>query len=253
MSNYKCKLATNQTYSFFSFGFQTHTHTHTYLCVFTFLHIFLKDVCNICSPLWCRHDMFDVYVDFFRKVTGTHPQSPTLVLQLVPWSSDSNLLFSPTSSWMRKGWRWEKRWQGQQRTAKTHGWSWLCPLVQADAIGRIQHRQSDVWEDKMCVFFGFLLVFHALQWWRGGEFRCFQQFWVLVLFISCWSVADFHYFGGSVGPWACHTSLMFVFCHKEVPFRHFGKVRTAVLCRSMPGIMGSRVLPFPGVGVDFSL
>ena len=58
MSNYKCKLATNQTYSFFSFGFWT--HTHTYLCVFTFLHIFPKDVCNICSPLRWRHDMFHV-------------------------------------------------------------------------------------------------------------------------------------------------------------------------------------------------
>ena len=165
MQHYKCKLATNQTYSFFSFGFWTHTHTSvcslfcTYSLRMFVIFVVLYDADMTCL-MWCK---------FFRKVTGTHPQSPKTLHLSLSWFHDlPTPTFSPTSSWMRKGWRWEKRWQGRQRTAKTHGWSWLCPLVQADAIGRIQHRQSDVWEDKMSVFFGFLLVVcHALQWWQG--------------------------------------------------------------------------------------
>lgn len=83
----------------------------------------------------------------------------------------------------------------------------------------------------MCVFFGFLLVVcHALQWSQGREVSLFPAVLGACTIHFLLKSADVIYFGGS-WPLGLPTPLMFVFCRKEVPFRHFGKV---LPFRSMP-------------------
>ena len=251
MSNYKCKLCPNQTYSFFGFGFWTHTHIP--LCVHFFAHmtyslrmfvifVVLYDADMTCL-MWCK---------FFRTVTGTHPQSPQTLHLSFTWFHD---LPTPNFSSRRpaaggKGGSGKSDGKGgkgpQKPTDDPDFVRWSKQMrLEGSNTGRVS------FERIRCVCF---LVF---CWWCAmlcngeGEFHCFQQFWVFVLFISCWKVLMLFILVDH-GPLCLPTSLMFVFCHKGVPFRHFGKV----LGRSMPfkkGIAGSRVLPFPGVGVDFSL
>ena len=72
----------------------------------------------------------------------------------------------------------------------------------------------------MCVFFGFLLVCHALQW--GGK-ELFPAVLGVCTIHFLLKSADVIYFGGSWAPVLAYFT-DFCFCHKEVPFRHFGKV-----------------------------
>ena len=148
--------------------------------------------------MWCK---------FFRKVTGTHPQSPKTLHLSFSWFHD---LPTPTFSSRRPAAGWGKAGGGKSGGKGGKGpqkptddpdfvrWSKQMRL-EGSNTGRV------TFERIRCVCFLFFC------WWcamlcngeRGGVFRCFQQFWVFVLFISCWSVAGVHYFGGSVGPCAC--------------------------------------------------
>lgn len=97
----------------------------------------------------------------------------------------------------------------------------------------------------MSVFFGFLLVCHALQW--GGK----------ELFPAVLGVCTIHFLLKSAdvfflvdhGPLCLPTSLIFVFVAKKFLFDILERY-LALLCRFF-GIVGSRVIPFPGVVLFF--
>ena len=100
------------------------------------------------------------------------------------------------------------------------------------------------------VFFGFLLVCHALQRWRGVSlFPAVLGVCTIHFLLKCCRFSLFWWISRPLGlPYftdVCFfVTKMFLF---DILERYL-----AVLCRSY-GIMGSRVLPFPGAGVDFSL
>lgn len=95
------------------------------------------------------------------------------------------------------------------------------------------------------------VCFLVFCWWcamlcngdRGGKFRCFQQFWVLVLFISCWKVLMLFILVDH-GPWACLLHWCLFFVAKKFLFDILERYSHSVLCRSY-GIVGSSGPPVP--------